>query len=410
MFRIGYTYYVVALLSCLLFPFSTQAETRQLAVSIGFPVNKTELLPGFGDNKAQLAQMEDFLNQLNPDSIDVIRVDGYASPEGPYAHNMRLALGRAQSLINYIANHTLIPADKLAVGETLLSWEALRPMVEDSQLKDIDTVLALIDVAISDHGEASQLDVLGKLQRLNSGLTWRQMKRNFFPQIRYSKLDIELLPPSEIIVEPVIEPEPEKTIELIDTAMAPVTAMGQLEIEQCPRSLYLKTNGVGWLMLVTNLAFEIELSHRWSVALPVYYSGFNYFKHKIKFRTVTIQPEIRYWLTPNECGNTEWYVGTHFGLGWYNYAANGKYRVQDHDGNTPAIGGGVALGYRMHLARRWSLEFSVGAGVYDARYDKYINDYNGQRVVTDRHRTWVGIDQASVSIVYKIPLKKGGSR
>ncbi|MCD8386957.1 MAG: DUF3575 domain-containing protein [Bacteroidales bacterium] len=404
-------YHVVAILCCLLSPCSLSAETRQLAVSVGFPVNKTELLPGFGDNAAQLAQMEDFLSNIDPVTIDIIRVDGYASPEGPYRHNLRLAEGRAQALIRYIAEHTAIPAEKLAVGESHLSWEALRPLVEESEMKDADTVLALIDVALADQGEAAQLDAIGRLQRLNSGAAWREMKRKLFPQIRYSQLSVEIIDEPE--TEPVIEPEPaiepEPIIQLIDTVAAPVTAAAEPEIESY-RHLYLKTNGVGWAMLVSNLAVELDIAPHWSATLPVYYSGLNFFGHKVKFRTFTIQPEGRYWLRHDDGGNHGLFVGAHFGLGWYNYAINGKYRTQDHDGNTPAIGGGVAVGCRMRLAGRWSLEFSVGAGVYDARYDKYLNEQNGARVVSDRHRTWVGIDQAAVSIVYAFPVKKGGGR
>ena len=36
-------------------------------------------------------------------------------------------------------------------------------------------------------------------------------------------------------------------------------------------SLYLKTNAVGWGMLISNLAVELAWGQYWSFVLPVYY-------------------------------------------------------------------------------------------------------------------------------------------
>ncbi len=37
------------------------------------------------------------------------------------------------------------------------------------------------------------------------------------------------------------------------------------------------------------------------------------------------------------------------GLAYYNFAFNGKYRYQDHLRQTPALGGGLSIGYRLPL-------------------------------------------------------------
>ena len=56
-------------------------------------------------------------------------------------------------------------------------------------------------------------------------------------------------------------------------------------------------------------------------------SDWNYFKETIKFRTLAIMPESRYWISENNDG---FFAGAHFGLAYYNFAFNGKYRYQDH--------------------------------------------------------------------------------
>ncbi len=176
------------------------------------------------------------------------------------------------------------------------------------------------------------------------------------------------------------------------------------------RHLYIKTNGIGWMMGITNIAAEIDLAKHWTVTLPLYWSSWNYFKTTLKFRTFTLQPEIRYWIMAED--NEGVFAGAHLGLGWYNFALDGDYRTQDHGGHCPSFGGGISAGYRMPFShnKRLRLEFSLGMGVYGAHYDKFHNYRNGLLAETCR-KTWFGIDQAAVSFVYTFDLgKKGGAQ
>lgn len=174
------------------------------------------------------------------------------------------------------------------------------------------------------------------------------------------------------------------------------------------RHIYAKTNVVGWTMAVTNIAVEVDLARHWSFTLPLYWSSWNYFKQTLKFRMLAIQPEIRYWNSNSEC-NERWFAGAHFGLASYNFATDGYYRYQDHGGNTPAIGGGIAVGYRLPVSsnKRWRMEFSLGAGIYKLYYDKFHNYKNGL-LVESRKKTWFGIDQMAVSVAYMFDLRKKG--
>lgn len=175
------------------------------------------------------------------------------------------------------------------------------------------------------------------------------------------------------------------------------------------RKLYIKTNAPAWLMLWTNIAFEIDIAPHWSAQLPVYYSGFNYFRRDVKFRTFSFLPEVRWWAGAD---NTGFFANLHFGCGWYNYAKGGEFRYQDHDRNTPALGGGVGVGYRFHFCsnRRWTMEAAVGCGVYRLDYDIFRNVDNGL-IMGREQRTFFGIDQAALSFSYSFGLeKKGGGK
>ena len=178
------------------------------------------------------------------------------------------------------------------------------------------------------------------------------------------------------------------------------------------RQFHVKTNALGLGLGIANVAVEVDLGKHWSFTLPIYYSAWDYFKTTTKFRTLAVQPEFRYWFMSE---NEGWFLGAHYGLAYYNLAFDGDYRYQDHNRETPTMGGGVAIGYRTHLSnnKRWKLEFAVGGGVYPLRYDKFHNTPDtrkGLMVASDIHKTYWGIDQAAMSLTYTFDLKKKGGK
>lgn len=166
----------------------------------------------------------------------------------------------------------------------------------------------------------------------------------------------------------------------------------------------VKTNLAGWALSQVNLALEFDLGRHWSFVLPVYYSGWNYFQYELKFRTFDIKPELRYW--PSRA-NKGLHIGVHAGVTWFNYAFKGEYRYANRNQNQPAVGGGLAIGYRVPISHngRWSMEFGVSGGVYYVDYTKYYNYPNGEPVENLR-KTYYGIDGVSISFVYSFNLRK----
>ena len=168
------------------------------------------------------------------------------------------------------------------------------------------------------------------------------------------------------------------------------------------RGWSVSTNAFAWGMAVTNIGFEKRFDNsQWSANFTMYYSAWNYGKQTRKFRTFTLRPEARYWFDrTNDRGG--WFAEAHLGLMWYNVAMpSWDYRVQDHGGHNPNIGGGLGGGWRYIPWRdkHWSFEASIGFGVYGAKYDRFVNEPNGKLV--DTHRCcWVGLDNVSISVVY----------
>lgn len=194
-------------------------------------------------------------------------------------------------------------------------------------------------------------------------------------------------------------------------ASAPASASAP-EVEEWKPRVYLKTNLLGLAASFVNVGVEVDLVKHVSISLPVYYSAWDYFTSPVKFRALATQPEVRFWTSKENDG---FFAGTHFGLAYYNVAFNGDYRYQDCNGDTPAIGGGLNIGYRFPVSKnnRWKMEFSLGAGRYTLHYDKFYNtDKTGDGFKAETvKKTYWGIDQASISLAYTLGLnKKGGKR
>ena len=68
---------------------------------IDFPVNRTELYPDYRGNRAELAKIIATIDSVRNDSditVTSLTIKGFASPEGKYENNIRLAQGRTETL------------------------------------------------------------------------------------------------------------------------------------------------------------------------------------------------------------------------------------------------------------------------------------------------------------------------
>lgn len=343
------------------------ADTVEVhSFSVRFPVASSRIVESFSTNAETLSRLRAFVDSINNDSlitISRVAVVGSASPEGNHDYNVRLVDRRINALVQYINTLGHFP-----------------------QIERIN--------------RGPDRDSLRALQAENPA-----PNRRYYPQLRYSTGEftihitsphIEIAPvETETVDEPEPEPEPAVVITPTEPLVYPAPVYG--------RRWYVKSNAIGWAMLAGNIAVEADMSQRLSLSVPVYFSALNYFTSRVKFRTAMVQPELRYWFDDlGPSGHTGWFAGVHAGVGHFNMALGGDTRIQDTDGRHPAVGGGLSAGWRKDIGRngRWKLEFSLGVGAYYARYDKYQNRPQGYCLEKDRHTTFVGIDKATVSIVY----------
>lgn len=399
-----------------------KTNTSQENIIIGFRLNDTVIDADFADNSAGLAKIPELLElieQYNASPAEKklkLKYQGAASPEGPREINVKLAEQRLEALRRFLPIYC--DTDNIFFSKDYIPWEWMANKVETSDLNDKEEILAIIaegeTIVPYTRGRTIDNRVL-KLRKHNKGRTWAYLKNNLFDEMRFASVSLTLeYPEPELEIEQVVEPEPEKE-PVIESKSEDIDVVSVVESEVEPvvvdclpvKHLYIKTNVLRWLLTQSNIGIEVDVAPHWSVDIKAAYSACNYFSRTLKFRTTDIKPNARYWFG---CNNSGWYVEAHFGLAWYNFAFDGKYRFQDHDRGTPAIGGGIGAGYRMPISnnRKWNIEFGVSAGAYRLHYDKFLNEPNGRKVGEER-RTYIGPDDAWVTVSYRFDLNgKGG--
>ena len=381
---------------------------RYQNIEVHFKFDKHNLELDYMGNEASLQKFADKIDSIGISKIDSIVIVSQSSPEGVHAYNLRLSRKRANTMRQYISDKHPELSGRLFVYPDGESWGQLREYVrKDTLMKQstIDKVISIIDADVS---------IETKKWRMKQLPVYRYLLRTYYPRVRNSVFCIIYHSETFLrVTAPVLDVEFKVEELALKTTLSttPVVSNVKNFPPHISRKLYLKTNAVALGLAIANAAVEIDLAKHWSFTFPFFHSAWNYFKPTIKFRTNAVQPELRYWLS--EC-NEGFFAGAHFGMAYYNFAFGGDYRYQDYNRVTPSIGGGLSVGYRLPVSwnNRWSVEFSLGAGVYSRHYDKFHNTpdtKDGLIVETVRKPYW-GIDQAAVSLSYSFDLKKKGGK
>ena len=131
-------------------PVAEGVKLRELSGSafIDFPVNRTEIRTDYRKNTTELAKIIATIDSVRNDkdvTIKRITIKGYASPEGTYDNNTRLAKGRTEALKQYVSGLYHFAGDFISTDYEPEDWDGLREYVEGSTLEHRTEMLAIID-------------------------------------------------------------------------------------------------------------------------------------------------------------------------------------------------------------------------------------------------------------------------
>lgn len=164
-------------------------KVRQLEGSayIDFRVNKTDLDPNYRRNPQELRKIMQTIDQVRGKKdvdIDRVTIHGYASPEGSYQSNARLAEGRAATLSAYIQRLYKFKTGIIAATSTPEDWAGLRDYVSKSQMAERTEILDIIDSSIEPDAKDQQIRRLFP-QR------YQQLLSDVYPALRHSDYVIQ---------------------------------------------------------------------------------------------------------------------------------------------------------------------------------------------------------------------------
>lgn len=148
---------------------------------LDFPADSYDILSGYGNNARELEAIRAVFDKIKdtPDAIITeLSITGYASPEGRYANNERLAYDRTLSVAKYLQSIYGIPMKDTRISSVAEDWKTLGELVSKANMPYKNEVQNIINS--TDHPDVKE----SKLRRLGSGSPWKYMSDNLFPQLR----------------------------------------------------------------------------------------------------------------------------------------------------------------------------------------------------------------------------------
>ena len=161
-----------------------KARAEEGKAYLDYPVNKTTIYPDYRRNPEELKKIIATIDLVKNDPntrITEIDIVGYASPEGNYNSNDRLAQGRSEALKKYVQAQYRFDQDIIKVNSVPEDWQGLRNYVEKSTFTQKEEILSLLDNEQLSY-DAREL----RLKTFESGKIYATLLNECYPALRHS--------------------------------------------------------------------------------------------------------------------------------------------------------------------------------------------------------------------------------
>lgn len=154
---------------------------------IDFVVNRTEIKESYRKNPRELKKIIESIDVIKNDpdaTITRLTIKGFASPEGSYENNVRLAIGRTESLKEYVRQRYNFDPKIMFTNYEPEDWDGLRAWLERA---DIPNRNAIIDIVNS--GMAPDPKDAAIKQRFPQ--QYKLMLDSVYPALRHSDYTVQ---------------------------------------------------------------------------------------------------------------------------------------------------------------------------------------------------------------------------
>jgi outer membrane protein OmpA-like peptidoglycan-associated protein len=153
---------------------------------VHFPVNQTTINLGYLDNTREIGSISGLIDEIKQEGdvkIEKVTLKGYASPEGSYANNERLAKGRVEALKQYINKLYDFDPQIVQTEYEPEDWDGLRKYVEGSTLANKEGLLSIINSDL-------EPDARDYKMRIQYPSDYAYLLKNSYPLLRHTDYSI----------------------------------------------------------------------------------------------------------------------------------------------------------------------------------------------------------------------------
>lgn len=380
-------------------------------VRVDFRVNSTVVDRNYLNNDDVLDRIDSLFQVINNDTliqVKYIEFCGTASPEGNSRVNSRLSRARMLSMEEMVLDRLDIPESIITHNDRYIAWDHLIELVElDEDLPYKEEVLNILRTTYPEAKDFRGVPIDGRipeLKALDNGRVWKLLNSRYFVKMRNAWFIMHT--ERRKLLEPAVESRPiamSVGVPRPSALLMPYIATPVYEPVRRIPVMSIKTNVLELATLVANVGFEFRITPRVSLDIMGHYSPYDLGSAHRKIRVFATQPEVRYWW--GESLVKGHFVGIHVPVAGFNVQLNDSYRYQDP--NHALWGVGVSYGYALPINENnhWGLEFTVGFGYMDIKYDTYEGVTNGKYIGTQT-RHYLGLTRLGVNLSYRINRKE----
>lgn len=163
-------------------------RTASAVLYIDYPVNVYEVYLDYKNNRREVDKADSILTPVLSNGftiINQIRIRGYASPDGNYQDNEKLASRRSRLFMHYISDAYSIPEKLFDVSWVAEDWDGTIDLLQRTQPPYYQESLNIIHRWGIFSGREKQL------MDLRGGEPYRYMLHNLFPLLRRIELVVQ---------------------------------------------------------------------------------------------------------------------------------------------------------------------------------------------------------------------------
>lgn len=377
-------------------------ESAKYVTNIYFHMDKSNVDLSLMQNGRSVDELAALIDSIGVENIHSITISAYASPDGPYNRNVKLAYRRALSIKSMI--ETLRPEFRqiLGTGEHDESWNKFTILVDKDTMMTSNQRTRLSNIIISDkHPDIKEAEI----KRTDA---YSHVRDYIYPRLRYTEVAIYY--DARKLYEPIPEvKQPESRIavcEIPETGLLQRPDLLQIPewVNQRDEILYLRTN---FLSPLTNFGVEYCINDTWSIGADYYFPwAFRNPNHKNCVQLLGGQIEGRYWIGDRYYHNRleGQSIGVYLSGGYYDFGRN-------YTGNQGEfVSAGVDYLYSLPICNdKLHLEFTIGIGYlysYVKPYEVLEDGGLAYKLGYTKNFHWFGPTKAGVSLVVPITTKR----